>query len=141
LFDGLRKRGDEEMTLKHLIQTTWQLPQNIAGLIAKKIFKATQYTTYKDTNVYLYKLKQGVSLGNYIFLPQNIAQNKVQQYIKHEYGHTVQSKYLGWLYLLVIGLPSFIWAGCFAEYRKKTGKSYYSFYTESWADKLGEVER
>jgi hypothetical protein len=129
------------MTIKSLIQTAWQLPQNLAGMITKKIFKTTQYTTYKDTNVYLYKLKQGVSLGNYIFLPQNIAQNKVQQYIKHEYGHTVQSKYLGWFYLLVIGIPSVVWSVHFKFHGKKNGVNYYDFWTEKWADKLGEVNR
>ena len=132
------------MTFKHLIQATWQLPQNIAGIIAKKIFKATPYTTYKDANVYSWSLKSGVSLGSHIFVPfktEDSASDYVQRYIKHEYGHTVQSKYLGWLYLLVIGLPSFVWAGCFKGYREKTGKSYYWFYTEKWADKLGGVER
>ena len=132
------------MKFKNFIQTIWQLPQNVAGLIAKQIFKSELYTTYKDANVYSWKLGGGVSLGKHIFVPfknEDPASYVVQQYIKHEYGHTVQSKYLGWFYLLVIGLPSFIWAGCFVEYRKKTGKSYYSFYTESWADKLGEVER
>ena len=132
------------MTFKSFIQTTWQLPQNVVGLIAKKIFKAEPYTTHKDANIYSWKFKGGVSLGKHIFVPfknEDPQSYNVQQYIKHEYGHTVQSKYLGWFYLLVIGLPSFIWAGCFAEYRKKTGKSYYSFYTESWADKLGGVER
>ena len=129
---------------ENFILTTWQLPQNIAGLIAKKIFKATPYTIYKDTNVYSWSLKSGVSLGNHIFVPFKTADptsDHVQQYIKHEYGHTVQSKYLGWFYLLVIGLPSFVWAGCFEWYRKKTGKSYYWFFTERWADRLGGVER
>ena len=132
------------MTFKNFIKTTWQLPQNLAGLIAKKIFKVEPYTTYKDADVYSWKLGGGVSLGNHIFVPfknEDPESYNVQQYIKHEYGHTVQSKYLGWFYLLVIGIPSIVWAGCFKGYRKKTGKSYSSFYTESWADKLGGVEK
>ena len=28
--------------------------------------------------------------------------------IKHEYGHQKQSLYLGWFYLLIIGIPSFL---------------------------------
>lgn len=78
-----------------------------------------------------------VSLGMFIFVT-NI---KHEETIMHEYGHTRQSMLLGPLYLLVIGLPSFIWAGCFDNYRSKHNKSYYDFYTESWADKLGGVER
>lgn len=47
---------------------------------------------------------------------------------------------LGPLYLLIIGLPSFLWAslkraGLFR------GRDYYSFYTEKWADRLAGIER
>ena len=76
-----------------------------------------------------------VSLGMFIFV-NNITDIKT---IKHEYGHCRQSNYLGWLYLIIIGLPSIIWAGCFERYRKKHNISYYAFYTERWANKLGGV--
>ena len=59
---------------------------------------------------------------------------------KHEYGHYQQSLRLGWLWIFVIGIPSLIWAGCFQKYRRKNKISYYSFYTEKWANKLGGVE-
>lgn len=126
------------------IRATWELPQNILGFILKKIYNATPYTTYKDASIYSWNMPGGMSLGKYIFVPfRYIDPNTdvVQRTIKHEYGHTIQSKYLGWLYLLIIGLPSFIWAWRFDEYRRKHNKSYYDFYTESWADKLGGVER
>ena len=132
------------MRFKQFLKNTWQLPQNTVGLIVKKICKATPYTTYKDANVYSWKISGGISLGKHIFVPfanEDPEMYAVQQYIKHEYGHTVQSKYLGWFYLLVIGLPSLVWAGCFKWYREKTGTSYYDFYTESSADFLGGVYR
>lgn len=132
------------MNIKNFIKAIWEFPQNILGFIVKKIYRATPYTTYKDANVYSWKNGGGISLGKYICVPfkdEDPASFKVQQYIKHEYGHTIQSKYLGWFYLLIIGLPSLIWAGCFEWYREKTGASYYDFYTESSADRLGEVER
>ena len=58
--------------------------------------------------------------------------------IAHEYGHTRQSLKLGVLYLVVIGLPSFMWAvmkglGLFSNI------DYFSFYTEKWAEKEGSV--
>jgi hypothetical protein len=56
----------------------------------------------------------------------------------HELGHCRQSQILGWLYLPVIGLPSLLWAAWWNEGRKR---SYYSFYTERWADRLGNVHR
>ncbi|WP_237558582.1 hypothetical protein, partial [Cellulomonas carbonis] len=58
----------------------------------------------------------------------------------HERGHVKQSIYLGWLYLPVIGVPSIIWAGL-RRLGLFAGRSYYSFYTESWADRLGGVKR
>ena len=132
------------MKIKDFIKATWEFPQNAIGYIITKIYKTKLYTTYKDVNVYSWSNSSGVSFGKYIFVPFVVADptsDRIQQYIKHEYGHTIQSKYLGWFYLLVIGLPSVIWNGCFRGYRAKTGVSYYSFYTESWADKLGGVER
>lgn len=127
-----------------VIKILWQLPQNLIGLLIKVIGKTPLYTTYKEAKVYTWKLRGGISLGQYIFLSykdESIENFYVQQDIKHEYGHCVQSQYLGWFYLLVIGLPSLIWAQCFDRYRQKNGISYYHFYTEKWADKLGEVVR
>ena len=73
----------------------------------------------------------GISLGEYIFLNNNRVAS-----IKHEYGHSIQSKYLGPLYLLVIGIPSLLWA-MFG----KCEDAYFRFYTERWDDKLGGVDR
>lgn len=136
------------MKIINFIKATWELPQNALGAAVKKICKAEIYATYKDATVYCWKLYSGMSLGKYIFVPSYYMKTppdkmhpSILHTIKHEYGHTVQSKYLGWLYLLVIGAPSLIWAQCFMRYRAKTKMSYYDFYTEKWADRLGGVER
>lgn len=81
-----------------------------------------------------WKLGSSFSLGMFIFTARPCDLN----FIQHEYGHTVQSLILGPICSLVIGLPSLIWCGCFSKYREKYGVDYYSFYTESWANKLGE---
>jgi hypothetical protein len=129
------------MKIKNFIKRTWEVPQNILGAIVKKIFKAKYHLTYNGAKVHTWNIAGGLSLGNYIFIYEPIVDRKTgKNMIKHEYGHTIQSKYLGWLYLLVIGLPSLIWAWCFEGYRTKHGKSYYDFYTESWANKLGGVD-
>lgn len=78
------------------------------------------------------------SLGDYIFaLP-----NSPDVSIAHEYGHCKQSEYLGWLYLIVIALPSVI-HNLYVKIARKCGKepNYYSFYTEKWADKLAGLSR
>ena len=140
------------MNIKNFIRATWELPQNMLGAIVKKITKAKPITTYEDATVYYWGIAGGMSLGKYIFVPfdydglmwyddnKYYRDDYAKNFIKHEYGHTIQSKYLGWLYLLVIGLPSLIWSQCFEKYRKKTGTGYYDFYTEKWANKLGGVE-
>ena len=118
----------------------WELPQNLVGLVIYIIEKRKGEYSYKyrdNRTVTYWHLTSGISLGSFIFV-NKWATNET---IKHEFGHTKQSKMLGWLYLLVIGLPSLIWAGCFEKYRQKHNISYYSFYTERWADDLGEVVR
>lgn len=67
--------------------------------------------------------------------PQAVANNPL---VVHEYGHCIQSLIFGPLYLMVFGLPSFIWAmlPALRKRRTRTGKSYYSFYTERFANYL-----
>lgn len=108
-----------------------QLPQNLAGLVLRLIYKGTD-TEYNDALVRMSpRMQGGISLGRYIIVSEKATYGTVM----HEYGHCIQSKYLGWLYLLVVGLPSII--------RASMGRpeTYYDFFTEKWADKLGGVKR
>ena len=82
-------------------------------------------------------MRGGISLGKYIIVNQFARDNTVY----HELGHCRQSMYLGWLYLIVIGIPSIVWAGLYGSIIKPTTNGYYKFYTEKWADKLGNVQR
>ena len=141
------------MKIKNFIKATWELPQNLLGAIVMKTCNAQYDSKYEDATIYTWNINGGMSLGKYIFLPfktnttfvDGAVKRDITRYqlnvLRHEYGHAIQSKYLGWFYLLVIGLPSLIWANCFEGYRKKTGKSYYWFYPEKWANKLGGVDR
>lgn len=118
----------------------WQLPQNLLGLLFMAFLKPvlmvadTGYAkVWKSDRMY-----GGISLGNYAFVSQMSA--KDESTIRHEgIGHARQSRILGPLYLIAIGVPSILWAilhGSFFPYR-----SYYWFYTERWADKLGNIKR
>lgn len=120
---------------KKILLWLWCLPQNLVGLIVKHVTKAEH-----KGNHYRFSIECGsISLGEYIFLcPYHWRDITV---LKHENGHRIQSRMLGWLYLPLIGLPSLIWAGCFEWYRKKYNVSYYSFYTEAWADRLAGISR
>lgn len=84
---------------------------------------------YYSTNI-----RGGISLGVAICI--NDAYRVSDRYVRHEYGHVLQSHMLGPLYLLVIGIPSFIHAWIYDG----SWRGYYRFYTERWANKLGGVE-
>lgn len=118
----------------------WQLPQNVLGAIISALFASKI-----DDGVYEwkgYRLWGSVSLGDYIIL----SPGRLPETYRHEVGHQVQSMILGPLYLLVIGIPSICWAALWTNQKiadglRAKGISYYDFYTESWADRLGNVHR
>lgn len=71
----------------------------------------------------------------YVFIFSEMDKDFRSFTIKHEYGHFVQSKILGPLYMFVIAIPSMVWNACFKSYRRRKNISYYEFYTEKWANK------
>lgn len=122
--------GKNKIKILNFILYIWQLPQNLLGILVKIFTKAKPIE-----HVHYWKYNSGLSLGKYIFVNKNASFNT----IFHEKGHQKQSLYLGWLYLIIIGLPSIIWAtlktlGLFSNI------SYYKFYTEAWADKLSNIK-
>lgn len=115
-----------------------EFPQNLIGYVLYKVYTqkcGRPYYRYRDAYVVHLKGHWGaISLSRYIFADDIYYKSKM---IRHEYGHTIQSKWLMLLYLPVIGFPSLVWNRLFKRYRKRRNKSYYSFYTESWANQLG----
>jgi hypothetical protein len=82
----------------------------------------------------------GYSLGCYVFVSydreymefhykEEEIDDKVNEVIVHETGHCIQSVFLGWLYLIVIALPSLIVTGISPGLAKR-------LYTETWAERL-----
>lgn len=128
----------------------WELPQNLLGIALFRIYSAgcdSLEAPYGDARIlYSERMRGGISLGRYIILPWRYRDDgSARSYIgmtrRHEYGHTLQSRRLGWLYLIVIGLPSITWAWAHSTFRGLWTVDYYSFCTERWADRLGGVER
>ena len=127
--------------MKTILLYIWQLPQNILGLLVVLITRAKYEPDFEIHCTYKFRWF-GVSLGNYIIFsgsPSEIS-------INHEKGHQKQSIYLGWLYLILIGIPSFfgnIWDRI--THKKWSVEKritwYYSQPWEKWADILGGVER
>ena len=134
--------------IKNIAEWIWQLPQNLCGIAWRRIKKdsiiaevGNSIASSVNAKVYLMKAGGGVTLGKYIFISQTYQdQSKV---IKHECGHVKQSKMLGPLYLIIIGIPSLLhcWYNDFVDCCWKDGKYHYEhFYTEKWADKLMEED-
>ena len=132
--------------MKNFLLYLWQLPQNLLGLCVIKFTKAIK-KSHKTGIVYWYtkRYQFGVSLGNYIIIG-NYMDYVSDKTVKHEHGHQYQSMYLGWLYLLIVGLSSIvrnIWDRI--AHRKwsyiESNDWYYSQFPERWADVLGGVKR
>lgn len=125
-------------TLISVLLYLWQLPQNLLGLLLRLFYKQDNMVAYRGKIIRVCKgFPGGISLGNTIITNRYPNNQNAWNDTKHEYGHSVQSKYLGWFYLIVIGIPSLLWAAI----HKSSMGSYYAFYTEAWADKLGNVKR
>lgn len=114
----------------------WQAPQNVVGLVFRLIYGWTAILFRGVDVVVSSRFPGGISLGRTIVVKRSYLANTDTW--NHEYGHTRQSLYLGPFYLFVVGIPSLLWAWYWNPSR---GVSYYSFYTEKWADKLGGVVR
>ena len=126
--------------MKKILLFLWQLPQNILGLLVILFTEAEFSSNYSVWETRKYSF--GISLGRYIIFGKHFEYTD----LKHEIGHQKQSLYLGWLYLLVIGIPSFlgnIWDR--VAHRNwlisERIKWYYNQPWEKWADELGNVNR
>lgn len=134
-------------SLKVVLLWIWQLPQNLIGLFLVLITGARKdavYTHKQWSNYYVARRFTGgwgVCLGEFIvfgYSPIAITSNQ------HELGHRKQSRVLGCLYFLIIGIPSVIGNIIDQVFHKKwnrvkRGEWYYNLPWEKSANKLGGV--
>jgi len=121
------------------MQCTWGGVQTCLGLLLFLYYRGRPHQVYHGAVYTKWKLDGGLSLGLFIFTPDKEEAWCCQMAV-HEYGHTWQSLMLGPFYLIVVGVPSFIWSRskrCIGMRREKK-VPYSAFYTERWADRLGE---
>lgn len=133
--------------MKKVLLWLWQLPQNILGLLVILITKARYNDISYDELDNFWWAKRGkpfgVSLGEYVIIGQGPVAHDL---LKHEHGHKKQSRMLGPLYLLLIGLPS-ITGNIYDRIAHRNWgylareEWYYKQPWEAWADKLGGVVR
>lgn len=126
--------------IKNIILFIWQLPQHLLAIIymGYLIMMCRDLgvdSRYKQAVVIPCIMKGAITLGNYVFVELN---SEYRETVKHELGHTIQSKILGPLYLIIIGIPSIIYCGLRRLLSSLRRKDYYNFYTERWANSLSE---
>lgn len=123
-----------------LWQSLWGLPQTLLGLGLFLRYRRCPRKKLRGEWAVLHNGSWGgVSLGLFLFVPGDLPLKREQELLAHEYGHALQSLLLGPLYLLVIGLPSFLWANlpCCRALRRKKNVPYEAFYPERWAENWG----
>ena len=134
-----------------IIQSSWGLIQSSLGLVVFLLNINKPHHFYHGAIVTHWKCKSSVCLGLFIFVADEpyFYEKLKDSYHKddlssrlliHEYGHSLQSLILGPLYLIVMGIPSTLWGfmpHC-SKKRKEQNISYFAFFTERWANYLGE---
>ena len=130
-------------------QCTWGILQTLLGLIMFMLHFKSRHFVYHGAIITEWNTKSSISLGLFVFVTsepyfakkyegQLSVSECSSRLLVHEYGHTIQSLILGPLYLIVIGIPSTLWGFFGAKKRKDKQVAYGSFFTEGWANSLGE---
>ena len=127
----------------------WELPQNLIGLLLYRKYKKNnniQNITHEYNRMFIKVKKGAVSLGYFIFWSDEGTKyfdlngdNKM-----HEYGHSVQSRIFGPLYIFVIVIPSVfrvITARKYYEENNKVWDKYYDGFPENWAEKIAKRKK
>jgi len=120
-------------------------------MIAFLLHYQDRHFSYHGAVITVWDKKSSVSLGMFVFVTMEpyfiekfqgeiSAEELSNRLLVHEYGHTIQSLILGPLYLLLIGLASTVWGFLpnLAKKRREEKLSYFAFFTEKWANSLGE---
>jgi hypothetical protein len=127
----------------------WELPQNLLGAANLVVQAAARNVRHieRDRGRLMIELagEGAVSLGLFVFFSTRDSrfvpvgpENR-----DHEYGHSVQSRWLGPLYLPLVGAPSVARVAYAVAHRTITGRrwaGYYAGWPEKSADELGGVD-
>jgi hypothetical protein len=116
----------------------WAQPQTLVGGLGHLVFRRRRRQKNDwVTAIFVPGNWGALSLGPTVFLGEVADEAWTQRVLAHETGHSWQSLVLGPFYLLVIGLPSLVWAWWYTRWGQKRQVAYGSFYTEAWADRWG----
>ena len=134
-----------------IIQCTWGVLQTLLGFAVFLGNLKAVHRSYHGAIVTYWDNPSSVSLGMFLFVTQEPyfyeklkdsyqKEDLAERLLVHEYGHTIQSLILGPLYLILMGVPSTLWGfmPSMNKMRREKKVSYFSFFTERWANALGE---
>lgn len=134
--------------LYHVLQWTWGIVQNIAGLALDIALGRGRRSRFYGARVIEYPRDTFLgpstgcfTLGRFVFMNEGLSGEERERLLVHEYGHTVQSILYGPLYLAVVGIPSVL---RFRRFYTKKGRKeskgtlYSSGFPENQANRLGE---
>ena len=134
------------MVLIWLMAFTWELPQTLLALLFMVVFRTRPMDHRKrirktHSNGYL----TCFSLGEFIFFSwRDIGSWDWEETQRHELGHSIQSRILGPLYLILIAIPSVLW-NAMSRMNNNVGRwmsaHYYDTPWEHLADVHGKVTR
>jgi hypothetical protein len=123
-----------------LWQWTWGFPQTLIGAVLYMIHRKCSHGSFHGCVVTYWNCRGSLGMGTFLFIDKVHDQNNPQVMV-HEFGHAVQSAILGPLFLPIMGIPSFLWCNlpvC-RRFRREKKFSYYRFYPESTANRLGAL--
>lgn len=142
IFQTHAGKMDMAETLMALAFFIWELPQNLAGaavLTTAHWSEKIEKIEFEKDRIFIKTDDLNVSLGSFVFWQTGYE----QKHKNHEFGHSLQSRILGPLYLLVAGIPSFCrlqYYRCYLNAQNNLGSlGYYQGFPENWANRLGGV--
>ncbi len=141
-----------------ILQLTWGSIQTISGALLFLRYLRRPHFFYHGVVYTAWEREDGVSLGLFTFSkPKHCSLSVTKdgktrisgvdrsmleddRIVRHEFGHSIQSALLGPLYVFLIGVPSLWWSRSESAVRTRSEqkRSYWSFYTERWADACAE---
>ncbi len=138
-----------KLFLYKLLQCTWGFLQTLVGFFVFLTHAKKPHFWYHGAVITVWDKQSSVSLGLFVFVASkpffakkysgSISEKESwNRLLVHEYGHTIQSLVLGPLYLIIIGIPSALWASLGKRKRREKQIPYGAFFTEKWANLLGE---
>lgn len=136
--------------LRRALLLAWEAPQNALGaatLAGHALRGSARAVRLERERVMVELAGDGaVSLGLFVFHSRSDSPYVPvgAENVDHEWGHSVQSRRWGPLYLPVVGVPSVLRVGYAIAYRRVRGRRwprYYDGWPERQADRLGGVDR